>query len=139
MVLADRLEPSALIHAMEAGRFYASSGVTLSQVTRTANSLEITVKPDQDATYTIDFIGTLKGFDATSQAVVDQDGKALPVTRKYSDEIGRTLKTVAGFTGTYTFTGDELYVRARVTSSRPHPNPSTLGEPERAWTQPVRP
>jgi len=36
-------------------------------------------------------------------------------------------------------TGDELYVRARVVSSRRHPNPSEPGEFERAWIQPVRP
>lgn len=139
MVLADQLDPAALIKAMEAGRFYASSGVTLEKVSRTSDGLEIEVRPDQGATYTIDFIGTRKGFDATSEPIRDKEGNVLPVTRKYSDEIGCTLKTVAGVKGTYNFSGDELYVRARVTSSREHPNPSTIGEFERAWTQPVRP
>ena len=34
-------------------------------------------------------------------------------------------------------TGDELYVRARVTSSRKHPNPFAEGDMEMAWVQPV--
>ena len=37
----------------------------------------------------------------------------------------------------YRVRGDELYVRARVTSSRNHPNPSYAGQKEQAWTQPV--
>lgn len=139
MVLADQLEPGSLIHAMEAGRFYASSGVTLEKVATTAKGLEVQVRPEPDTTYTIDFIGTKKGFDTRSEPVLDKNGKELSVTRRYSSEIGTLLKSDAGPTATYTFAGDELYVRARITSSRPHPNPSTVGEPERAWTQPVRP
>jgi hypothetical protein len=139
MVLAEQLDPAALIHAMEAGRFYASSGVTLEKVTMTSTSLEVAIRPDTAATYTIEFIGTRKGFDPSSKPVLDKAGKELPVTRKYSDDVGKVLKTETGSSATYEFAGDELYVRARITSSRQHPNPSTPGEPERAWTQPVRP
>ena len=139
MVLAAELTPASLIESLEAGRFYSSSGVTLEKVEATAKSLTVTVRPDADATYTIDFLGTRKGFDPKSEPVRDKDGKELPVTRKYSDTIGATLKSVQGASAKYEFTGDELYVRARITSSRQHPNPSTVGEPERAWTQPVRP
>ena len=139
MVLAEHLEPDALIHAMEAGRFYASSGVTLDKVVATPTGLEIAVRPDEGVTYTIEFIGTRKGFDPTSEPVLDENGKPLPVTRKYSTEIGAVLNTATGTSAKYTFTGDELYVRAKITSSRPHPNPSAIGDPERAWTQPVRP
>jgi hypothetical protein len=34
-------------------------------------------------------------------------------------------------------TGDELYVRARVISSRLHPDPFAAGDMETAWVQPV--
>ncbi len=139
MVLAADLSPATLIESLEAGRFYASSGVTLSEVTSTKKSLSVTVRPDPEATYKIDFIGTAKGFDRTSEPVLDKLGKELRVTRKYSPQIGTVLKSVDGPSGTYEFTGNELYVRARVTSSRKHPNPSVPGEFERAWTQPVRP
>ena len=139
MVLSNRLDPEALIHAMEAGQFYSTSGVTLEKITSSKESLEVVVRPDADAKYTIEFIGTLKGFDPASTPITDKDGNDLPVTRKYSNQIGTVLKTESGPPATYRFTGEELYVRARITSSRSHPNPSSPGEFERAWTQPVRP
>jgi hypothetical protein len=37
----------------------------------------------------------------------------------------------------YKFDDADLYVRARVTSTKKHPNPSVPGEYERAWCQPV--
>lgn len=139
MVLSDQLEPESLVHAMEVGRFYASSGVTLEKVVATPTDLEIAVAQDPDAAYVIEFIGTKKGFDRSSEPVLGEDGKPLPVTRKYSNEIGKVLKSVTGTSAKYTFASDDLYVRARVTSSRFHPNPSIIGDPERAWTQPVHP
>jgi hypothetical protein len=139
MVLAPELTTAALIENLERGRFYASSGVMLDEVTATPMSLTISVKPDADVTYRIDFIGTLKTFDRTSEPHRDPMGRKLHITRKYSSEIGKTLKSVNDAKATYDFSGDELYVRARVTSSRKHPNPSVIGEFERAWTQPVRP
>lgn len=139
MVLAGELSPASLIEALEAGRFYASSGVTLEEVTSTSKSLSVTVKADPKVTYRIDFIGTLKGFDHNSEPVRDKMGRKLHATRRYSSEIGTILKSVNDVTATYGFTGEELYVRARVTSSRNHPNPSAVGEFERAWTQPVKP
>ena len=100
MVLAEQLDPAALIHAMEAGRFYSSSGVLLEKVTLTKSSLEIAVMAEPDTTYTIEFIGTRQGFDPKSQPVIDKDGKVLPVTRIYSNEIGAVLKTTTGPTAT---------------------------------------
>lgn len=139
MVLSAELTPEALIENLEAGRFYASSGVKLEEVASTPRSLQIAVLPDADASYRIDFIGTRKDFNPASEPIRDKDGTELPVTRRYSSEIGQILKSVEGTTATYEFSGDELYVRARITSSRKHPNPSEPGEFERAWTQPVRP
>jgi hypothetical protein len=139
MVLATDLSPETLIESLEAGKFYSSSGVTLKEVVSTPKSLAVTVHPDPGVTYRIDFIGTRKGFNPEGEPWLDEDGKERPVTRKYSKEIGAVLKTVEEPTATYEFTGDELYVRARVTSSRKHPNPSVPGEFERAWTQPVKP
>jgi hypothetical protein len=63
--------------------------------------------------------------------------KAAELTRRYSDDIGAVLKSVEGTSAEYQFDGTELYVRAVVTSSRVHPNPSEAGEFERAWVQPV--
>lgn len=138
MVLAPELAPGTLVEAMEQGRFYASSGVTLEKVVSSDKGLEVAVKPDSDINYTIEFIGTTNDFDPANEAVLDNKGKELPATRIYSDDIGRVLKTVSGTSGSYEFTGNELYVRARITSSRQHPNPSEVGEFERAWAQPVK-
>ena len=139
MVLSSKLDPTSLIQAMEAGRFYASSGVTLERIVATEKGLEISVRPEDGVEYTIEFMGTRKGFDSKSEPVLDREGHELPVTRTYSSDIGAVLKSETGTSATYTFAGDELYVRARVTSSKAHPNPSAIGEHERAWTQPVRP
>ena len=137
MVLAAALTPESLIAAMEAGRFYASSGVTLDRVTSSKEALEVVVKADADVKYTIDFIGTRRGFETKSEPVLDKEGQEIRATRRYSDEIGKVLESVEGTTATYRFTGDEIYVRARITASRLHPNPSEVGEFERAWTQPI--
>lgn len=137
MVLADDLNPTSLLAAMEEGRFYASSGVFLKRVVTTPKSIEIAVEPQDDVQYTIEFIGTKKGYNPDSKPVFDKDGKELPVTRTYSDDIGTVLKRVEGTQAVYEFAGDEIYVRPRVTSTKQHPNPSQLGEFERAWAQPT--
>ncbi len=137
VVLAEKLTPESLIAAMEAGRFYASSGVTLQSVTSSDDGLEVLVNEDPDVTYTIEFIGTRRGFKTASEPVLDKEGKEIRATRRYSNDIGQVLCKIEGPHGKYLFQGDELYVRARVTSSRLHPNPSEVGEFERAWTQPA--
>lgn len=137
MVLAESLSPDHLIAALEAGRFYASSGVLLDHVSSSPQELAVAVRADADTNYLIEFVGTRRGFDGKSEPVLDKDGKEIRATRRYSDEIGKVFARIEGSTASYRLTGDELYVRARVTSSKKHPNPSELGEFERAWTQPV--
>ena len=94
------------------------------------------MQPKPDATYSIEFIGTRRGFNRQSEPVLDKEGKEIRATRRYSDDIGQVLSRIDGPAAKYDFQGDELYVRARVTSSAKHPNPSEVGESERAWTQP---
>jgi hypothetical protein len=98
--------------------------------------LEVQAEPGVE--YTIDFLGTRKGYSPEGEPVLDKDGKPINATLRYSDEIGAVFKTVNGTKAAYEFTGDELYVRARVTSTKKHPNPSEEGEFERAWVQPLR-
>ncbi len=137
MVLADELSPAALIQSLDAGQFYSSSGVTLRRVKVTDKALTIEVEPVAGETYTIEFVGTREGYDATSEPRLDADGNELRATRKYSADIGETFKSVAGTSASYQFTGDEIYVRARITSSAIHPNPGEKDERQRAWTQPI--
>ena len=139
MVRAAKLEIGALIAAMEAGDFYASSGVTLKDVRREKDRLALEIEAEPGVTYTTHFIGTRKGFDPASEAVADANGMPMRVTRRYSKDIGTVLATLEGATPTYALAGDELYVRAHVVSSKPKTDPAEAGEPEQAWTQPLVP
>jgi hypothetical protein len=89
VVRAARLEPRAIVAALERGDFYASTGVVLDDVRADDASLTVIVKPDEWAKYRIQFIG--KG--------------------------GRVLREATEPSATYRFTGDEGYVRARVLES----------------------
>jgi len=96
------------------------------------------VHPEEGVEYTIDFIGTQTGYDRSSEPVKTPNGYVVPTTRRYSNDIGRILKTVTGTQAEYVFDPNDLYVRTRVTWTKKHPNPSVPGEYERAWGQPVR-
>lgn len=137
MVLAKSLTAESLIDAMESGKFYASSGVALTSVTSSNEGLDVVVAAGEGVEYTIEFIGTQSGYDPEGRPVLGKDGKPMRATQKYSADIGRVLRTVKGTRASYRFTEKDIYVRARVTSSKRHPNPSELNEFERAWTQPV--
>lgn len=125
MVGAEKLDGDSLVEAMLAGRFYASSGVTLDAIRHDPDkrTLALEIKPIDGVEYTIAFIGTRKGYDATAA----------------NTGIGEVFATVKGNTATFTYPEDALYVRATITSSRKHPNPSFEGQMEQAWIQPCLP
>jgi hypothetical protein len=99
-VRAARLEAKALLDALERGDFYASTGVVLDDVVATATALTVRVKTESSSKYRIRFIG--RG--------------------------GQVLLEATEPTATYTFTGNEGYVRAKVLESNGRV----------AWVQPVR-
>lgn len=141
MVNAEELSGDAIVRAMIAGRFYASSGVTLKRVDYDAGRrvLRVVIDPAEGRTYTVRFIGTRKGYDATSAPRVDSRGVEVPsVTRVYSDDVGATLAEHAGVTeATFKLDADALYVRAQITSDKAPRFPIYEGQVETAWTQPV--
>ena len=137
MVRAADLTPDALIAAMEAGDFYGSSGVTLLDIQLDETTLRLEIEPEEGVTYTTAFIGTRQGYDPSSEPIAAADLNAASVTRRYSDDIGVVLAEVEGTSPSYTFSGDEIYVRARVISSKIKANPYRQGEYETAWVQPV--
>jgi len=147
MVRTHYLTPESIIKAMKAGDFYASSGVEINDIQFDGTTLKIDIKVKPGVSYTTEFIGTRKGYDPSSQPVLDvngapyldEDGNPLRITRTYSDDIGQILKTVKGPSASYTLTGDEIYVRATVRSDRLKPNFHVEGEYEVAWIQPVIP
>jgi predicted metal-dependent phosphoesterase TrpH len=138
-VRAASLEPEPLIQAMKAGDMYASSGVTLRDVRYDAGKklLRVDIEPQEGVRYTTQFIGTKIDYDAASEPRVGKDGKPIRTTRKYSADVGQVFATVEGTSPTYQLTGKELYIRATITSSKPHPDPSIDDQHEQAWTQPV--
>ena len=137
MVRSARLDAASLIAAMEAGDFYASSGVVLKDVKRTSRDLSIEIQAEPGVRYKTEFIGTLKGFDPTSRPGPRPTNSIYAVTRFYTEEIGTVLAVSEGNSARYQLSGDELYVRARVTSTKPKLNAFGTNETERAWTQPL--
>lgn len=126
MVRATHLTPETLLRAMKRGDFYASSGVSLDDVQFNAEHqrLEIKIKAEPNVSYTTQFIGS---------RFTESDG-----TRSVEPEqIGVVLASQTGAEASYQLRGDELFVRAVITSDQPHPNPSLDDQKQQAWTQPV--
>lgn len=88
-IRAPRLEPRALLEALERGDFYSSTGVQMLTVEASASSLTLAVKTETASKYRIQFIGRQ----------------------------GRILSEATTPVATYAFTGDEGYVRAKVMES----------------------
>jgi hypothetical protein len=139
MVRAAELEPTALIRAIKAADFYASSGVSLDNIDYNPKTkvLQIQIIPESGTQYTTQFVGTKLDYDSASSPAVDDQGKPVRATRKYSADVGQVLAEVEGTSPSFQLSGEELYVRAVVTSSKPHDDPSFEGQRQQAWTQPV--
>ena len=99
VVRAARLAPRLIVEALEHGEFYASTGVELEDYQVTARDMTVTIRQQLFSKYRVQFIG----------------------------RNGHVLKEVTSSPATYTFTGDERYVRAKVFESNGRI----------AWTQPV--
>ena len=139
MVRATELNATRLINAMNRGDFYASSGVELSEMIcdEQEGRIEVKIVPRPGATYVTEFIGTKRAYDTSSDPVLDDQGNPMRVTRKYPADVGRVLAKVEGSHATYRLNGEELYVRARITSSEAPENPSYAEQRRQAWTQPI--
>ncbi len=98
-IRAARLEARTLLEALERGDFYASTGVELTDVRVSRTDLTVVVRPQGNFKYRIQFIGAG----------------------------GQVLREAVEPTATYTFTGAEPYVRAKVIDSGGRV----------AWVQPV--
>jgi hypothetical protein len=139
MVRAHFLTAESITRAIEAGDYYCSTGVVLKSVARKAESLALAIQAEPGVTYSTQFIATLKDTKLTSEPRLDKEGKPLDVTRNYNAEVGKVVAESDSLTPSYALTGKELYVRAKVISTKAHPNPFQKGDVEVAWTQPVVP
>ena len=137
MVRASKLDPNEIVKAMKAGDFYASSGVTLEDVSFQDGTLRIRIQGEPGVTYSTHIRGTLRGYDATTRKAPMVKGDLHPQRLLYSDDVGKTLATISGTEVTWKPSGEELYFRAVITSSKPYDQPSFEGQTEMAWTQPM--
>jgi hypothetical protein len=143
MVRARYLTPEGIIRAMLAGDFYATTGVELSDVhfDVTAGKLSLRIQPQPGETYLTRFIGTRRGVNLKGKPRVDQDSRIIETTLDYrtaqGPQIGEVLLEMPGLNPSYTLKGDELYVRAVVTSSGQPAVPTNEFPFKRAWSQPV--
>lgn len=138
MVRARHLTAESIVHAMEAGDFYATNGVTLRDVRREGGKLSLSIQGEPGVTYTTRFLGTRKGYSPKSEPISPAPGaeRTLP-HRRYSQDVGAILAESTELNPSYTLRGDEIYVRAKVVSSKRKVNGSVEGELECAWTQPL--
>src|SRR5262245_6257851 len=98
-VRAERLTPRLIVEALERGDFYASTGVELTDYRFDDVKVTVRIKEMPESKYRIQFIGAN----------------------------GRVLRETSSNPATYTFAGDEKYVRAKIFESNGRV----------AWTQPV--
>jgi hypothetical protein len=115
MVQAENLSAEAIIAAMEAGDFYASTGVELSTCDFQKNEITITVNAKPNTDYKIEFIGCQEG-----------------------EKQSKVLKEIDGSKAIFSVTKDLQFVRAKITSTQLHSNPVEELNYEMAWTQPVK-
>lgn len=140
MVRSRYLTPEHIVLGLESGNFYSSTGVRMQSIIVNDQNIKIEVLPENGVEYTIQFIGTKEGYDSSSLPYVDKKGEIRnDRSRIYSDEIGQVLQESKGLRANYEFAGDELYVRARVISSKSKENFFYEGEKEKAWLQPILP
>ncbi len=143
MVRSNGLTPNTITEAVKRGDFYNSTGVTLESLEITDDHIELEIDPTRGVDYKIEFVGTLRDADLEGRPFKEtheHEGSTEHLHQtiyRYSPDIGKVLKTVDGPRARYDVQGNEIYVRARITSSRPHPNPFAEGDTEMAWTQPL--
>jgi hypothetical protein len=139
MVRAPYLNADAIVRGMHTGDFYFTTGVRLNDVRVKEGVLSLDIAAEKGINYKTEFIATLKTASLVGIDVKDANGAVMDVTKRYSDEIGKVVATSTDAKPTYKFTGQEWYVRAKVTSDKPHPNPYQKGDTEVAWSQPFLP
>lgn len=119
MVRAAELSTEAVLSALRAGDFYATTGVELSDVRFDGGTLTVVVAEAEGSAHAVQFLGCRR----TDAGV----------------EAGVVLGATSANPAVYRVRGDEGFVRAHVTSTRPVTNPRLAeGETAQAWTQPFR-
>lgn len=114
MVNASKLDPELIIESLESGNFYAITGVLLEKLNSGSKKIFLRIKKEDGISYRIQFIGARRGSNKAE-----------------------ILKEIKNTKATYRITKKDLFVRAKIISSKPKANPFRWGDVETAWTQPV--
>ena len=122
MVKAKKLNADSIISSLESGNFYSTTGVLIKKIDYNYQSYLIHINEKPGITYTTQFIGSTVNFDS-----LDDNNK----------EIGKILFETKMNPAKYNFTGEEMYVRAKIISDKIQDNPYSEGDLEMAWTQPI--
>lgn len=113
MVKSKLLNSESIVAAMEAGEFYASSGVILSDVSRNKNDY-YTVEVDQEQTLSL----------------IGKTTVPLDVTIEFIGEKGKVIKRVRELSAQFDLKNlNSIYLRAKITVHH-------RGHHYHAWTQP---
>lgn len=139
VVRAESLAVTDLLAAIREGDFYASNGLDFEDIQFDGDTLSVKIDVREDARYRIEFIGTKKDYDASSQQIEVQKGPRNPARKidVFSDSIGVVLDVVEGTEGSYTLKPEDLYVRAKIVKVG-NDAPSDWQSHPAAWTQPYR-
>jgi len=114
VVRSKSLNPTNIIEALEAGDFYASTGVELSELKFENNRLSLEIEAENNVYYEIQFIGVRKG--STKSEI---------------------FKSTTAINASFEIPKNVLFVRAKIISDKLKENPYSEGDMEVAWTQPV--
>ena len=103
VVRAKEASRDAIVDGLASGDFYSSSGVELADLHADSEGISIAIDPFREGAYGMEYVTRFTGRD------------------------GVPIAEAEGLNPEYTIAGDEVYVRATVTSSNGH----------KAWVQPV--
>ena len=101
MVRASQLNPAEIMTNLEAGRFYASTGVELTEVVVDQRSLTVHIAAEPGLTYSTAFIGRggrVIGRTERNPAIFVLEGQETYVRAKVTDSLGRVAWVQPVFT-----------------------------------------
>lgn len=136
-VRSQELTADAIIRAIQAGDFYASSGVELEALEHDPEnrsmSYAIAAKPGVE--YQVQLIATPRSV-SLPEIEPGADPVALSEQLMNIPEIGQVVATSDHLQGTFQCHPDWLYARIVITSSEDPVDPSFDGQKQQAWLQP---
>lgn len=133
VVDSKKLSYDDITKELKLGNFYSSTGVELDDIIIDNNVITISINSKPGVNYETVFIGSTKNKKKLHHLTKRKSVS----TVQYN--IGSILKITQNNPASYEFSGDEIFVRAKVISSKFQDNPSEIGTKESAWVQPIKP